>query len=291
MLALGASFLTHLSRGAPDLARGRYLDVSKEMVPALFKVIAVILSVYAMSLLERRLVGMYGLNLRFLTDIVPGALIGIIAMSILVGVLTTLHLLVFDGRLLHGSAAIQSGGAWLVFYFLFALYEEMLFRGYVLLTLMRGLREIAIRMSGSHARAVAFWLSATLCSFLFTLLHANNADETATGLLGIFLFGMLCSYALWRTGSLWWAIGFHMIWDWTESFLYGVPDSGAFSVGSLFAAHASGDALLSGGLAGPEGSLLLIPVLVLIFLFVRLQTRGGRSFIYADDMINRSTTS
>ena len=272
LLVLGASVLTYASGKGPDLARGRYLDVSKEIIPAMFKVVAVLLPACAMSLLERRQFGVYGLDVRHVTDILPGALTGLIAMSILVGVLAALHLLVFDARLLHGSAVFRSGGAWLFFYSLVGLYEELLFRGYVLLTLMRGLLGIAERISSLHARAIAFWLSAVACSLLFFLLHANNPDETATGLLGIFLFGILCSYALWRTGSLWWAIGFHMIWDWTESFLYGVPDSGAFSVGRLLAAHAFGNALLSGGVAGPEGSLLLLPVLSLIFLSVRLQT-------------------
>ena len=264
LLVLGASVLTYVSGKGLDLARGRYLDVSAETVPAMFKVVAVLLPACAMCLLERRRFGVYGLDWRHVIDVLPGALTGLIAMSILVGVLAALHLLVFDARLLHGAVIFRSGGAWLFFYSLVAVYEETLFRGYVLLTLMRGLLGIAGRVSIANAREIAFWLSVAACSLLFFLLHANNADETATGLFGIFLFGVLCSYALWRTGSLWWSIGFHMIWNWTESFLYGVPDSGALSIGRLLAGHASGNSLLSGGLAGPEGSLLLLPLLSLI---------------------------
>ena len=191
-----------MNGNGPDLARGRYLEVSKEIVPAIFKVIAVLLAIYAMSWLERRPFGLYGLGLRRVAHILPGALTGVIAMSVLVGALAGLHLLVFDARLLHGTAILRSGGAWLFFYLFVGLYEELLFRGYVLLTLMRGLRGIAKRVSGLHADTVSFWISAIFCSLLFSLLHASNEEETATGLIGIFLFGILCSYAFWRTGSL-----------------------------------------------------------------------------------------
>lgn len=90
----------------------------------------------------------------------------------------------------------------------------------------------------------------------------------------MFVTGILFSYALWRTGSLWWGIGMHMTWDWSQSFLYGVPDSGLLSIGRLFQTHPTGNPLLSGGPAGPEGSLLAWPVLLLLFLAIRLQPQG-----------------
>ena len=63
-----------------------------------------------------------------------------------------------------------------------------------------------------------------------------------------------------------WAIGLHMAWDWAQSFLYGVPDSGQLVQGRLFATHPSGNPMLSGGTVGPEGSVLLVPVLALVLV-------------------------
>ena len=100
----------------------------------------------------------------------------------------------------------------------------------------------------------------------FFFSHIHNAGETATGLAAVFLAGVVFSYALWRTGSLWWGIGAHMAWDWTQSFLFGVPDSGILSAGRLFQTHAMGPAWLSGGVDGPEGSVLVIPALLLLVL-------------------------
>jgi len=39
------------------------------------------------------------------------------------------------------------------------------------------------------------------------------------GLVAGGLVGLLFSYSLWRSGSLWWAIGAHASWDWAQSFL------------------------------------------------------------------------
>jgi len=57
-----------------------------------------------------------------------------------------------------------------------------------------------------------------------------------------------------------------------QSFLYGVPDSGMLMKERMFATHAAGNPVLSGGTVGPEGSVLCIPVLALmivVLLFTR----------------------
>jgi hypothetical protein len=74
--------------------------------------------------------------------------------------------------------------------------------------------------------------------------------------------------SLWRTGSLWWAIGFHTSWDWAQSFLYGVPDSGLIAQYHLLATHPVGKPILSGGSTGPEGSIFIVAILVLISLII-----------------------
>jgi hypothetical protein len=65
-----------------------------------------------------------------------------------------------------------------------------------------------------------------------------------------------------------------MAWDWAQSFLYGVPDSGLLVQGRLFATHAVGNPMLSGGADGPEGSILCIPIMLLVIV-VLLFTRSS----------------
>ena len=115
-----------------------------------------------------------------------------------------------------------------------------------------------------HARTIGFWVAAFVFSVvLFALAHMSNGGETALGIITVSLAGLVFVYSLYRTGSLWWAIGFHAAWDWAQSFLYGVADSGQASEGRLFMTHPAGAAWLSGGTTGPEGSLLVVPTLLL----------------------------
>lgn len=228
----------------------------------------------AMCFLERRRFGVYGLGLHSLGNFFTGAVSGLVALSALVGALRGLHLLVFDGRLLAGGAIARWGAAWLGLFLLVGLSEEFLFRGYVQFTLTRGLLGLARRLSPERERRMAFWMSAVFWSLLFLVAHLANAGENPFGLAGVFLAGLVFSYALWRTGSLWWGIGAHMTWDWAQSFLFGVPDSGTLSVGRLFQTHALGAKWLSGGVDGPEGSLLVLPAMLLLLLAVRLRPQG-----------------
>ncbi len=235
---------------------------------------AVLGAALALSFIERRRFGNYGLLLRRLRDVLPGAVVGLLSISLLVGILRALHLLVFDGRLLHGGAVVRYGAGWLGVFVLVGVFEEFFFRGYIQFTLMRGLLDLGARLSPAQPQRAAFWLAALIWSLLFCLTHVNNAGEDPMGIAMVFAAGILFSYALWRTGSLWWGIGFHMTWDWGQSFLFGVPDSGNLSAGRLFATHAAGHPLLSGGPAGPEGSVLVLPVLLLVAGVIRLHRQA-----------------
>jgi membrane protease YdiL (CAAX protease family) len=146
----------------------------------------------------------------------------------------------------------------LVFLFV-GLVEEYAFRGYLQFTLTRGLVSVGNPISRRHARAIAFWLASAVTSALFLLAHTHNGGENKLGLLQVFVVGIIFVTALWRTGSLWWAIGFHMAWDWAQSFLYGVPDSGSLMQGRLFATHALGNPLFSGAPMGRKGACSASP--------------------------------
>jgi membrane protease YdiL (CAAX protease family) len=226
-----------------------------------------------MALIERRRFTAYGLGgQRPAGRFLVGAVWGVAAISLLVGTLRALHLVSFDAQLDHGWQILRWGGLQLIGFLFVGLLEEYMFRGYLQFTLTRGLVGLANLISRPHSRSIAFWMATVITSGLFFLAHAGNTGEDAVGLVLVFLAGVTFVVALWRTGSLWWAIGFHMAWDWSQSFLYGVPDSGLIVQGRLFATHAMGNPLLSGGADGPEGSVFCIPILLLVIgvlLFTR----------------------
>jgi len=230
---------------------------------------------WLLSRAERRRLGWYGIGTNRVLDFLPGAFWGLAALSALVFTLHALHLLYFDSKLLTGSALVLYGIKWLIAFLFVGFAEEYFLRGYMQFTLSRGVYGLAEMISPTNARAVAFWIAAFLLSILFACMHIRNGGENFVGLLQVFIVGMVFAYVLFRTGSLWWAIGFHMAWDWAQSFLYGVPDSGNISVGRLFQTHFAGKSLLSGGSDGPEGSLLCIPIFLLMLLVIRFTTKRG----------------
>jgi uncharacterized protein len=69
--------------------------------------------------------------------------------------------------------------------------------------------------------------------------------------------------------NLWIAIGFHAAWNWGQTF-YGVPDSGMLPYHSVFSSAFSAPLWLTGGIVGPEASVLTpIALLVVALVFSR----------------------
>ena len=237
-----------------------------ELVPFLI----VFLVTWIMSKIEHRPNSVYGFGGSHKISLFVGGLVwGFICLSLLVLILRMAGLLVIDHRLLFGSDVLRYGAIWLFGFLLVGLFEEYLVRGYLQFTLSRGLAGLyrAIFKTRQSA-ALGFWTSALLFSVLFGLGHGNNPGESPIGLFGAGLAGLVFCLSLWRTGSLWWAIGFHATWDWSQSFLYGVADSGMMAQHHLLATHPVGKPILSGGATGPEGSIYMFVVMALICLII-----------------------
>ncbi len=198
-----------------------------------------------------------------------GLVWGVICLSLLIFTLVKTGHLVFDSRLLFGSDVLRYGAIWLFGFFLVGLLEEYLTRGYVQYTLTRGFAGLyQLAFKTRHSKALGFWTSALVLSVLFGLGHGKNPGESPIGLLSAGLAGMVFCFSLWRTGSLWFAIGLHTSWDWGQSFLYGVADSGMMAQHHLYATHPVGQPILSGGATGPEGSVFILAILALFALII-----------------------
>jgi hypothetical protein len=78
------------------------------------------------------------------------------------------------------------------------------------------------------------------------------------------MIALIFALTLRRTGTLWLAVGWHAAFDFGETFLYSVPDSGATFPGHLSNATLHGPAWLTGGAAGPEASVLSFVVMAIL---------------------------
>lgn len=179
------------------------------------------------------------------------------------GLLWISHALVFDGLQLHSAQILFYGLRWLLGLLLVGIAEEALERGYALTSVAR--------ISGVLPAVV-------LTSFVFAAGHAGNPGENLLGLVQAFLFGTVAAFSVFRTGSLWWAVAFHGMWDWAQEFFYGTLGSGYWFDGHLMQFRPHGRDLISGGTAGPEGSLYALLVLATLLAYEMgwLCRRGGK---------------
>ena len=263
---IGHKLFPHPAEAASDA----FVTPHSVFVSESIAVLVTLLVTWVMSKIERRPNSVYGLGgNRKLLLFGAGLAGGVICISLLVLTLWRTGLLIIDSRLLFGSSILRYASIWLFNFLLVGLFEEYSTRGYLQHTLTRGLASLyQWAFKTRHSAALGFWTSAVILSILFGLGHGKNPGESPIGLLNSGLVAMVFCLSLWRTGSLWWAIGFHASWNWGQSFLYGVADSGIMVQHHLLATHAVGKAVLSGGATGPEGSILILAVLALISLII-----------------------
>lgn len=216
-----------------------------------------LLAAWMMSRLERKSFRDYGLPARgaFGGKFWWGAALGLAALTALLMVIRLGRGFHFGRLALGARGMFYDGALWLAAFVVVALAEEFLFRGYALATLAEG---------------IGFWPAAIFLSLVFGAVHLGNGGENFFGALGAATVGLLFCFALRRTGSLWFAIGLHAGWDYAESFVYSVPDSGTLVRGHLLkSSFAPGaPAWLTGGSVGPEASVFVFVVLGILFWIV-----------------------
>jgi membrane protease YdiL (CAAX protease family) len=218
-------------------------EVTSYVVNKAVKLAAILLAASAMARLERRSLGTFGLPWRraLRGDFWRGAAAGLAAITVLLGVLRVVGVFRFGSIALQGPGTWGYAAAFALIFLLIGLQEEFHYRGYGLHTLSTGL---------------GFWPAALLSTLYFAWSHLGNIAESPLGLLNIYVGGLLFCLLLRRTGSLWMPIGMHASWDWGQSFLYGVPDSGYLLPMHVFHSSVAGPSWLTGGAVGPEGSVL-----------------------------------
>jgi len=195
-----------------------------------------------MARLERRPPGVYGLPLGqvFRRSFWQGIFLGLCEVSLLVGLIAAFGGYSFGNLTLHGPGLIGWGLLWAIAFVLVGLSEEFMFRGYAQYTLARG---------------IGFWPAAVVLSLVFGAAHLRNPGEGIVGALNVAVTGLVFAFALRRTGNLWLAVGWHACFDFGETFLFSVPDSGFVFDHHLSNALLHGPVLLTGGTVGPEGSV------------------------------------
>jgi membrane protease YdiL (CAAX protease family) len=268
----------------------------------LISLLAVVGAAWVIALIERRSVFDFNLSgARRSANFFWGAAAGFLALSVLVGELWSGGWLHFGAVALSGSSIAKYAVLWALTFLLVGLVEEGMFRCYLQFTLTRGINfwwalgiqaavclSLLLRAKGTAAwgvyaavllgllpcltlhlkstRHANFWQAAWVTSTLFGFIHTSNNGENWIGIFAAAAIGFVFCVSVWLTGSAWWAIGCHAGWDWGETYFYGTADSGMVAQGHYLNTSPFGNAFWSGGTDGPEGSILVLGVILLLLL-------------------------
>ena len=249
------------------LSRRSGVNLDELSAPALFieelvGLASVLLVTWVAGLFERRRVDDYGLPVAqaFGKLFWKGMLAGL-----LVVVFVAVAMIATGAMKVHGLALELSGLPWFGLVLLGAnvlvgLNEEYLFRGYALRVLWRG---------------GGFWPAALVTTAIFAGLHLSKPHENAMDIGMIFVLGLAICLSVRRTGTLWWAVGWHTAFDFGQFFLIGTNNGGQTPAGHLFEVSFPGSALLNGGELGTEASVFMVPAAIATFAYV-LWFLGGK---------------
>jgi uncharacterized protein len=188
-----------------------------------------------------------------------GIVVGLIAMTI-----SFFAIYAFGGIDIHNTnfttKVLRSLLVDLGIFTLVAFGEELFFRGFIIDYLKMKTENIPKTL--------------LISSLIFAIFHMGNPGifTTPFSLLNIFVIGLFFAIIRLLTKSLWFPIGFHLAWNFSQGDLFGFSVSGE-DISSIVTITTKGSTFLSGGDFGAEGSFLtfLLVFILCYFAYLRLK--------------------
>ena len=123
------------------------------------------------------------------------------------------------------------------------------------------------------------WVAIVVNGTVFGLLHSANPGISALAMADLIICGLAYSLLRWYSGSIWTCFGIHTMWNFTQNFLFGLPNSGLVSEASVFHLDAATGIsnLIYSYECGVEGAVPAVFIdLLLIVVIMVLAKRQGR---------------
>ena len=123
------------------------------------------------------------------------------------------------------------------------------------------------------------WVAILVNGLFFASLHTMNPGAGVLPIVDIAICGLSFSIAKWYTGSIWFPMGIHTAWNFTQNYLFGLPNSGLVSEASVFGLDAASaqDTWIYDVAFGVEGAIpAVLADLALGVICLVLAARQGR---------------
>ncbi|RYD79933.1 MAG: CPBP family intramembrane metalloprotease [Sphingobacteriales bacterium] len=145
-----------------------------------------------------------------------------------------------------------------MFFFIFVgIFEEFTFRSFPLVVF-------------AERYLIAF--TVILNGLLFGLIHFSNPGFSLLAMINISLCGVLFAIITLTKRNIWWSVGIHFGWNFTQGNLLGFKVSGINQSG-LVAANPKGNYLLSGASFGIEGSVICTVILIIYITWLIIKLK------------------
>lgn len=218
------------------------------------------------ALYERRRVDSYGLPVNRALDrqTFEGAAAGVIMAAAVALGMMALGGMKIRGLANAGPTVALSGVEWFGATLFVGLAEEFWFRSYLQQTLWKSL---------------GFWPASSAIALIFAAEHYFfKQGENVWDVITLVLLSLLLSYTILRTGTLWFAVGFHFAFDYMQLFVIGTQNGAQLPVGRLWDVRFTGPAWLTGGMLGTEASFLMYPAIAFLWLYIFWRYHSNEPF-------------
>lgn len=247
-----------------EISKRTFVEDYSVLIVTILLIAAVIATRLGRYILDRKSFKSIGLDLE--TGWIKDVLFGITLSALMAGTflmvaawagwVTISDIAAFDSTMafsIHGLGDFLSHMSWMVLLILFmemvavGFWEELVFRGYLFQNMREGMGLIS---------------AIVVSCLIYGMIHSMNPNAGWLSTSIIVLFGFLRIYGYLLTDQLWLSIGMHIGWNFFQGPVFGFAASGHKNA-TILQLEIAAPHYLSGGNFGPEGSIVVIPIVLL----------------------------
>ena len=176
------------------------------------------------------------------------------------------------GAVLHGDITISGAQSFNVGLFILAFFA-------VLIQASQEEFETRVFFFGKLKEGgFPFGAAMILSGVFFSYLHTTNPNFGIIPFISIALAGVVYLLIYVYTGSIWAACGMHQLWNFTQDFIFGLPNSGNPSGMSILSSAANSSSFFYNTDFGVEGSLwcIIVHIVVAGILLVLIKKKHSK---------------
>jgi len=142
--------------------------------------------------------------------------------------------------------------------------EEVICRGYLMEKILKDYKSPV--------------LAIMLNSLIFALFHIFNDGASIFSTYSIFVIGILFSLFAYYNGNIWESVAIHTMWNFTQNFIFGLPNSGYPAIYSIFKITEAKNGFAYNTVFGVESTITVLLLDILVIVIIQLLHKKNQSY-------------